>query len=146
MLSAAGLEWYEISNWARPGAESRHNVVYWYGDDYLAIGCAAHGYTNGRRWWNVRTPERYIEAITEGRSPEAGDERLDPVARAGEAEALALRTRAGAALTPSNEAQARALAELGLVTVTGDRIVLTRRGRLLGNEVTLRLAVGRLDC
>ena len=83
VLSAAGLEWYEISNWARPGAESRHNLLYWQGHDYGAIGCAAHGYTSGRRWWNVRTPERYIEAINAGRSPEGGDERLDPVARAG---------------------------------------------------------------
>ena len=56
-------EWYEISNWARPGEECRHNECYWTEGDYLAIGCAAHGHTDGRRWWNVRTPERYIERI-----------------------------------------------------------------------------------
>ncbi|HEY5011592.1 MAG TPA: radical SAM family heme chaperone HemW, partial [Acidimicrobiia bacterium] len=59
-LVDAGFAWYEISNWARPGQECRHNLLYWTGGDYLAIGCAAHGYTNGRRWWTVRTPERYI--------------------------------------------------------------------------------------
>ena len=62
LLGAAGLEWYEVSNWARPGEECRHNLLYWSEGEYLGIGCAAHGHTGGRRWWNVRTPERYIAA------------------------------------------------------------------------------------
>ena len=58
LLGAAGYDWYEISNWAQPGEACRHNELYWFGDDYLAVGCAAHGKTGDRRWWNVRTPER----------------------------------------------------------------------------------------
>ncbi|MGH9286675.1 MAG: radical SAM family heme chaperone HemW, partial [Acidimicrobiales bacterium] len=54
-LTAAGLDSYEISNWARPGHECRHNLLYWRSGDYRGIGCAAHSHARGRRWWNVRT-------------------------------------------------------------------------------------------
>jgi oxygen-independent coproporphyrinogen-3 oxidase len=141
-LRAAGLEWYEISNWARPGAECRHNLLYWEQGDYLAVGAAAHGHTDGRRWWNVRTPERYIEAIVAGRAPEAGAEELDATARAEEAFVLALRTRAGAPLPAGAEAEAAALAAAGLVGTSGARVTLTRRGRLLASDVTARLLLG----
>ncbi len=65
----AGFDWYEISNWARTGEECRHNLLYWDQGDYIAIGAAAHGHHDGERWWNVRTPERYIEAIDAAESP-----------------------------------------------------------------------------
>src|SRR5207248_1373407 len=94
-LSGAGFESYEISNWARPGRECRHNLLYWEQGDYRGIGCAAHSHQSGRRWWNVRTPERYITAIHAGQSPVAGEEHLDDAARRKERLALALRTRAG---------------------------------------------------
>ncbi len=148
-LAAAGLPWYEVSNWARPGDECRHNLIYWLGGDYHAIGCAAHGYTSGRRWWNVRTPERYVEAITTGRSAEAGDEYLNDDARAGEAAVLALRTAGGIKLPLSAADPSRVvscldeLGDAGLLERVGDsgheRFVLTRRGRLLGNEAAARL-------
>ena len=92
-LTAAGLDWYEISNWARPGEECRHNLLYWQGGDYLAIGCAGHGKTGGRRWWNVRTPERYVAAVRAQTSPVAGSEQLDAHGREVEMLGLALRTR-----------------------------------------------------
>ncbi len=139
LLVAAGYDWYEISNWARPGEACRHNELYWFGDDYLAIGCAAHGKTGDRRWWNVRTPERYIEAIGSGASPEAGSEELDADGRAGEALALALRTRAGIPDEPRFAAEVAELGAAGLIEVRDDRVTLTRAGRLLANEVTLRL-------
>ena len=134
-LEAAGLGWYEISNWARPGHECRHNRLYWSMGEYQAFGCAGHSHRGGRRFWNVRTPERYIEAVTAGRSPEAAGEHLDPDARRLEALQLAVRTREGV------PAGALPVEELGdLVTVAGDdRAVLTVRGRLLANEVALRL-------
>ncbi|MGZ6999047.1 MAG: radical SAM family heme chaperone HemW [Acidimicrobiia bacterium] len=140
LLTAAGLEWYEISNWARPGGECRHNLVYWQGDDYVAIGCAAHGKTGPRRWWNVRTPERYIDAIRSGASPEAGTEELPPAGRAVEMLGLALRLREG---LPVDGLDPRVVADLvaaGLLDRVGGRVVLTRAGRLLANEVTLRLS------
>jgi len=158
-LRGAGLEWYEISNWAVPGEECRHNLVYWEQGEYAAIGSAAHGHTvqgdgSACRWWNVRTPERYIAAIAAGDSPEAGREQLDASARASERLALALRTRKGIKLEgffadllrvdPCIEELCRA----GLVhgrTDGGDRLTLTRRGRLLANDVTARLLVALED-
>jgi putative oxygen-independent coproporphyrinogen III oxidase len=134
-MEAAGLAWYEISNWARPGHECRHNRLYWSMGDYQAFGCAGHSHRAGRRFWNVRTPERYIEAVTAGRSPEAAGERLDPGERRIEALQLAVRTSAGV------PAGSLPVAELGDLVEVGDddHAVLTIRGRLLANEVALRL-------
>ena len=107
VLRAAGYDWYEISNWARPGEECRHNLLYWQGDDYLAIGCAAHGKTGPRRWWNVRTPERYVAAVRDGVSAEGGAEELDASGRAAELLGLALRTRHGSPVAPLDAARGR---------------------------------------
>ena len=134
-LGAGGLEWYEISNWARPGHECRHNWLYWTQGEYLAVGCAAHAHRDGRRWWNVRTPERYVYTVESTRSAEAGDERLDPDAREIEALQLSLRTRDGvpaSALPDDPELD-------GLVAINDGRATLTVDGRLLANEVALRL-------
>jgi len=138
-LQTAGLEWYEVSNWSRPGDPCRHNLLYWRQDEYVGIGCAAHGHTDGRRWWNVRTPERYVERVAAGRSPEAGAEALDPDRRAEEAFLLALRTREGVRYVAAAAAEVDELQRLGLVERHTDRVVLTRAGRLLANEVTVRL-------
>jgi oxygen-independent coproporphyrinogen-3 oxidase len=140
VLATSGLGWYEISNWARPGRESVHNRCYWDGTEYVGIGCAAHGFTDGERWWNVRTPERYVDAIGAGRDPRAGAERLEPAARAEEAFALALRTRTGAAVSPAAAAEVDDLRRAGLLTVPADgRVRLSRAGRLLASDVTARL-------
>jgi len=139
VLAAAGYEWYEVSNWARPGEECRHNRCYWDQGDYLAIGCAAHGHSDGTRWWNVRTPERYVDAIASGTDPEAGREVLDPTARAEERLTLALRTRDGARCAPAAGTEIDGLVAQGLVVRAGDRVVLTRRGRMLASDVTARL-------
>jgi len=68
-LAASGYEWEEISNWARPGHECRHNHVYWDQGDYVGFGSAAHSHRRGRRYWNVRTPERYIALWAAARAP-----------------------------------------------------------------------------
>lgn len=141
-LRAAGFEWYEISNWAQAGGECRHNLLYWEQGDYLAIGAAAHGHAAGRRWWNLRTPERYIAAIRSGVSPAAGEEMLDAPARLEEALMLAIRTRSGAAIPEGAGPRADDLAADGLLEITGDRVALTRRGRLLASDVTNRLLSG----
>ncbi len=134
LLGAAGLDWYEVSNWSRAGHECRHNHLYWSQGEYLGLGCAAHSHRAGRRWWNVRTPERYVEHVDAGRATEAAGEALPEDERRIEGLQLALRLRTGV------PADALALDDLeGLVSVEGDRAVLTRRGRLLANEVALRL-------
>jgi len=134
LLTAAGLENYEVSNWAVPGHESRHNRLYWAQGDYAGFGCAAHSHETGRRWWNVRTPDRYIELVAAGRSVESAGEHLDAETRRIEGLQLALRTREGVphGVLPADEL-------VGFVEVRGDRVVLTRRGRLMANEVSLRL-------
>jgi oxygen-independent coproporphyrinogen-3 oxidase len=144
-LTAAGLPWYEISNWARLGGECRHNLLYWAQGDYAAIGCAAHGHSSGRRWWNVRTPDRYIAAVVAGAPTEAADEVLDASTRAGEGVTLGIRTRAGIkldAVPVDSPEMSRTLADLEhaeLLNCRAGRLVLTRRGRLLANEVTAQL-------
>ncbi len=135
-LGAAGLEWYEVSNWARPGHECRHNQLYWAAGDYRGFGCAAHSHRSGRRWWNLRTPERYVAAVEAGTSTEAAGETLDVEQRRIESLQLALRTRSG---VPADALDLEDPALAGLVEVADERIVLTAAGRLLANEVSLRL-------
>lgn len=134
LFTAAGLENYEVSNWARPGHECRHNRLYWLQHDYLGFGSAAHSHRSGRRWWNVRTPERYIAAVERGEPTEASGETLDPETRRLEGLQLALRMREG---VPTSSLDLDDLE--GLVVVEGQRARLTRAGRLLANEVSLRL-------
>ncbi len=140
LLVAAGLSNYEVSNWAKPGHESRHNQLYWNQDDYRGFGCAAHSHASGRRWWNLRTPDRYIEAVTLAKSVEAASETLTAETRRFEALQLALRTRDGvpaAAFDPDTLAVLESLVVAH--PVAADRVVLTRAGRLMANEVSSRL-------
>lgn len=134
LLAAVGLANYEVSNWAKPGHESRHNRLYWAQADYAGFGCAAHSHEAGRRWWNVRTPDRYVELIAAGESPESAAEVLDTETRRIEGLQLALRTREGVPRGVLPEADLD-----GFIEVQGQRVVLTRRGRLMANEVALRL-------
>jgi putative oxygen-independent coproporphyrinogen III oxidase len=139
VLSAAGLEWYEVSNWARPGHECRHNLGYWAATPCVAIGAAAHGHRGPVRYWNVSHPERYVERVRAGRAPVAGTEHLDAPTRAVERTLLALRTRRGTPVPTDRGREVADLEAVGLVAVDDGRVVLTPAGRLLANEVTLRL-------
>lgn len=95
ILGNAGLERYEVSNWARAGFECRHNLNYWRGGDYLAAGCGAHGHWNGRRWWNARDAKTYIAQIESNGHARAGEESLDARQRLSERVALGVRCREG---------------------------------------------------
>ena len=134
LLTDAGLVNYEISNWARPGHECRHNVLYWRQQDYRGFGCAAHSHHDGRRWWNVRTPERYIDLVVADESTEAAGETLDDATRRFERLELQLRMPEG---VPIDALDGDELP--GLVERNDDRWVLTRRGRLMANEIATRL-------
>jgi oxygen-independent coproporphyrinogen-3 oxidase len=137
LLTAAGMANYEVSNWSRPGHECRHNRVYWSQGDYLGFGSAAHSHRAGRRWWNVRTPDRFIELIDAGKSAESAGESLDDEARRIEGLQLSLRTTSG---VPEESFDADDLQMMGdLLSVENGRARLTRAGRLLANEVALRL-------
>lgn len=139
LLTDVGLANYEVSNWARPGHESRHNALYWNQDDYRGFGCAAHSHRTGRRWWNLRTPDRYIEAVRAGASVEASSETLDADTRRVEALQLALRTRDGVGRAAFSE-DTLELLEGMVVEHPSDpgRVVLTRAGRLMANDISLR--------
>jgi len=137
LLTAAGLRNYEVSNWARPGHECEHNRVYWKQGDYIGFGSASHSHRSGRRWWNVRTPDRFCDLIEAGNSAESSFEMLDDEQRRVEGLQLAIRLREG---VPAGSFSDHDLAVLdGLVEANGNRLVLTRRGRLMANEVSLRL-------
>jgi len=135
ILDAAGYRWEEISNWAKPGHECRHNRLYWEQGDYLGIGSAAHSHRAGRRWWNVRTPDRYLSLVEGGQGATAGEEVLTDTERRLERLVLSLRTPAGvpADTLPDDPDLA------GLVERSDGRAVLTLSGRLLATAVTTRL-------
>ncbi len=136
-LGGEGLHWYEISNWARPGSECRHNLSCWLGGEYRGVGCSAHSHVDGRRFENIVALDRYLRAATAGQSTLAREERLVGAAALEEALILRLRTRGG---VPMNYLD-HSLVEDGLIEQRGDRAVLTLRGRLLANEVALGLVV-----
>lgn len=145
-LGAAGFAWYEISSWARPGHASRHNLGYWHGRSWEALGPGAHAFDGERRRWNAASLDGYLGALLppDGAPavlPPGGMESAAP--GAGEAAMLALRTSDGlpaAAMdrAPTGDGLRWALAA-GLVELAADRVVLTRRGRLLSNEVFARI-------
>ena len=137
LFESRGLANYEISNWAKTGHECEHNSLYWQQGNYEGFGSAAHAHLDGRRWWNVRTPERYIELVRSGESPESSSETLDAQTRKREALQLLVRTREG---VPADAFLAKDLEEMSELLAQRDgKIVLTRSGRLLANEVALRL-------
>jgi oxygen-independent coproporphyrinogen-3 oxidase len=139
VLVAAGLANYEISNWSRPGDECRHNLTYWRQGNYDGFGSAAHSHRDGRRWWNVRTPERYIELVAAGRAPESAGETLDDATRRLEGLQLRLRMREGVPASAFEEGELAEMDGDGLVAVRDGRATLTRPGRRLANAVALRL-------
>lgn len=144
-LTAAGFEWYEVSNWARDGRRSRHNLGYWLGHDWWGVGPGAHSHVGGVRWWNAKHPAAYAARIAAGTSPAAGRETLDDAARRVERVLLRSRVREGIAieeLDAGGRAAVAGLVDDGLAharTARNGRVVLTRRGRLLADAVVRRL-------
>lgn len=145
-LEAAGLAQYEISNVARPGRESRHNLKYWRDTGWLAFGCGAHGSRDGRRWKHVADTQAYVARVNAGADPVAEARCLDPDARLAEAMFMGLRLAEGVDLDDygarfgidvwSRYAEALAPAvEAGLLVRESGRIRLSRHGMLLANEV-----------
>jgi oxygen-independent coproporphyrinogen-3 oxidase len=136
-LTAAGYAHYEISNYARPGHESRHNLAYWRGADYLGFGPSAFSTAGLHRWQNVADTAEYTRRIHAGDSTVGFEEHLAEATRAGEKAAFGLRTSEGVALDelqrwPGALAQFR---ELGFLEERAGRAVLTRRGRLMADAV-----------
>jgi oxygen-independent coproporphyrinogen-3 oxidase len=141
-LSAAGLRWYEVSNWCLPGGECRHNVGYWNGGEWWGAGPGAHGYVGSTRWWNVKHPNAYAEALADELLPVADFELLDSCALHTEDVMLRVRLRDGLPLATLNDAEQRraeTVIEDGLLTRDGDHLILTDPGRLLADAVVRTL-------
>jgi oxygen-independent coproporphyrinogen-3 oxidase len=146
-LTAAGLGWYEVSNWARgldgnlddnTASRCRHNMLYWTGADWWGAGPGAHSHVGGVRWWNVKHPAAYADRLAAGRSPAHAREVLDEETRRVERVLLEVRLRDGLALDALEGAGRAAVPDLarrGLVDVDAQRLVLTRTGRLLADAV-----------
>jgi len=140
-LAAAGLHWYEISNWGAPCA---HNLGYWRSHDWWGLGPGAHSHVGGVRWWNVLHPRSYARRTTAGRSPAAGRERLTPEQRGIERTMLRIRLAGGLELERHQAAAARALAAAGLLddaALEQGIARLTLDGRLMADRVARRLLV-----
>jgi oxygen-independent coproporphyrinogen III oxidase len=151
-LSDACLERYEISNYARPGFYSRHNVNYWQSGDYLGIGAGAHSYQSvysdgiyGRRWWNEKNPARYMKIIKETGQAVTDAEQSNLTRAAGEYMFSGLRLTAGVSLKAFAARFGKSMLELypaisswvseGLMEIQGEHLRLSRRGLLVANSI-----------
>jgi oxygen-independent coproporphyrinogen-3 oxidase len=147
-LSAAGLRWYEVSNWARStdaDAVCRHNLGYWDSSDWWGAGPGAHSHVAGVRWWNHKHPARYAEAVAAGDLPAAGHEELTPDDQHTERVMLTMRRSVGLPWHELDRGErqraARTIAD-GLTERVGPSLVLTSRGRLLADGVVRDLLAG----
>lgn len=150
-LCAAGYYHYEISNWARaPRLRCQHNVVYWRNEPYLGAGAGAHSWVGGRRWANVAAPGEYVDRLATGRCYLDSEETIDMKLEMAETMIMGLRlvdegvefarfqARFGVDLRQHYVDELAELRDLNLIATDSDRVKLTRRGRLLGNQVFLR--------
>jgi len=136
-LELAGFTRYEVSNWARPGFESKHNHAYWACRPVYGAGAGAHSYatdgSSSQRWWNVARPREYIAAP----APRADGEELAPRQARGESLMLGLRTASGMTPPEGFDSELDELERGGLIERQGDRVVPTRRGLDLHNQIAL---------
>lgn len=139
VLSAAGFSQYEISNYAQPGRECFHNLAYWRGDDYAGFGPSAFTTRSGKRWRNIADTSIYIRRCHDRLPLHDFLEEVPPSMRRAERIAFALRTSAGIAAEEADPGRLSSLASGGFVESRDSRIVLTRKGRLLADEVAAEL-------
>jgi oxygen-independent coproporphyrinogen-3 oxidase len=144
-LSSAGFEWYEVSNWAKPGGECKHNLNYWHNQDWIGIGPGAHAHINGLRTWMIKHPAAWAAQVDQNKEPVDGSEVLSAKEIANENIMLGLRLRDGielATLSPAGIEQANEAVTQGLLysdLFTLGRVVLTPKGRLLADGLVSRL-------
>ena len=140
-LCDAGFDWYELSNWAKGAGASRHNQVYWRGGEWWGIGPGAHSYVAGERWWNIKSPIRYIDAINAGGEIIAERETLTDENRHDERMMLMMRLRDGLHRSDLSDAQCEVVVrylengKVDRVQWDQGRIVLTVDGRLIADRI-----------
>jgi oxygen-independent coproporphyrinogen-3 oxidase len=139
LLGGAGYLHYEVSNWARPGFECKHNLGYWRRGAYLGLGAGAHGFRGGVRSWNVRPPEEYLRLVEADGLPVGGSETLEPADAYLEEVFLRMRTFEGIPSSWVDPETVTPFVQSGLLADDVDRLVPTERGMLLLNELVLAL-------
>ncbi len=138
---SAGFDWYEVSNWAKPGSECRHNIGYWKGVNWWGLGPGAHSHMDGRRWWNVKHPNSYRDRLQEGESPMLGEEFLTDTEKESERILLEIRIRDGIGISSlDSEQRSRLLPFLAAGHLSNEwwqegRVILTQSGRLLADQI-----------
>ena len=143
-LEGAGFSWYEVSNWAKPGGECRHNEIYWRDGDWWGAGPGAHSHLGNRRFHNVKHPARYAAMLAAGDLPIAGEELLSAADRHTEALMLGLRLRDGVPLSwiePAGHEVVDTFVDRGLLHRIDDRVALTDAGRLLADGIITDILV-----
>ncbi|MEP7360613.1 MAG: coproporphyrinogen III oxidase, partial [Chloroflexota bacterium] len=143
-FAAAGLDWYELSNWSLPGKASRHNITYWSGAAWEAVGPGAHAYDGERtRRWNLARLDTYLSALSAGRLPPDSFETTTDETVKAELAILALRTELGLRRQQLEQSELSAVLDWGidqrLLESDESAVRLTRRGRLLSNELFARM-------
>jgi oxygen-independent coproporphyrinogen-3 oxidase len=146
-LSEAGYAHYEISNWAMPGHACQHNLIYWRNEPYVGLGAGAHSWWNGKRWANLDDPRAYVATLDRQHSPIAEETTIDCALEMGETMMMGLRLlqegvsfarfkgRFGVPMETVYGDEIAELIERGLLERTPERVRLTQRGCLLGNQV-----------
>jgi len=138
MCSAAGLEWYELSNWAKFGKECLHNIAYWKSANWWGLGPGAHSHVDRKRFWNVKHPTAYKQKLFAGQSPIGDSEELTSEQLHDESIMLAIRMRSGLSLSLLSDAAKDNLAgykSSGHLEIVGGAIQLTARGRLIADRL-----------
>lgn len=151
LLETAGFVHYELSNWSRDSAHMcQHNLIYWRNEPYLGLGVGAHSWLEGRRWANTPSPAAYIDQIAAGKGPVSTSEAIPRPLEMSETLMMGLRLldegvplerfhqRFGLPLETQYGGELEELSDLGLIEVHEGTLRLSKRGRLLGNQVFLR--------
>lgn len=140
-FTSAGFNWYELSNWAKPNSESRHNIFYWLGKNWWGAGPGAHSHLNGKRFWNVKHPNLYKERIIKGESAVAEFENLESIQIESERLMLSIRLPSGVEKSTLNDKQILDLAgyvesgHLDQANWNLGRATLTLDGRLIADRI-----------
>ena len=144
MCEKAGLTWYELSNWSKPGHECRHNIAYWENRNWWGLGPGAHSHVDAKRFWNLKHPTTYKQKLFAGESPIADSEQLTAEQIKDEAILLGIRMRDGLKIELLEPHQMEVLAvyrENGFVQLRDDRVLLTPAGRLIADRIVREISI-----
>ena len=144
MCEEAGLTWYELSNWSKPGHECRHNIAYWQNKNWWGLGPGAHSHVDGKRFWNLKHPTTYKQKLFAGESPILDSELLTAEQIKDEAILLRIRMREGLEIALLKPHPLEVLSEYrhnGFVEINEDRVLLTPTGRLIADRIVREITI-----